>query len=130
MSNDTTNTTKDGAALGYKNAYLELMDQSVSLAQQSTEAAKKMVGTAFDAQTDVLNTLVQNKLLPNAEQSINQGFQFLESATKQANHEMELTKSMFGTFYDVSLAWQKMALEAQKNAVQTYASWLQMFRVR
>jgi len=114
-------------AIGFKNAYFEVVDQTFNLAKQSSESAKKMFSAAFDTQTEIVNLLSQNKMFPS--ELVRQNLGFFESATKQTVQGLDVAKTFVGTFTDAAINWQKMALDAQKSAIQSYANWFQMFRV-
>src|SRR5208283_2236833 len=111
-------------AIGFKNAYFEVVDQTLNLAKQSTESAKKMFGAAFDTQAEIVSMLSQNKMFPS--EFVRQNLGFFETATKQTVQGLDVTKTLVGTYTDAALNWQKMALDAQKSAIQSYANWFQM----
>lgn len=99
---------------GFKNAYFDLIDESVNF-------SKKMFGAAFDAETDILRKLGEKDPITH------QYMQMFESSIKNAN-PMKNAKAMVSTFADISLAWQKVTLEAQKAVIQIYANWLESIR--
>lgn len=101
--------------LGFKNTYLDIIDQSVTL-------SKKMFGAAFDAETDMIRKLGEHDPI------INQNIQMFESVTKDANLGIKNMRAMMTAFADASIAWQKVALDSQKAAIQTYANWVESFR--
>jgi hypothetical protein len=107
-----------------KTAYSELVNETMDLlVNQPMEAMKKLMQATIDTQTEVLATLASaGKYVPIAD--ISQGssklFQFYLNQVQQSK---ETSSKALNVFTEATVAWQKVAAEAEKSAIDAYAAW-------
>ena len=118
-----TESKNENVSTGVKNAYFEVLDQTVGFAKQSTESTKKVIGATLEAQSDILKTVGESNLLPGAEDMVRLNYGFMESAAKQTSQGINMAANAFAAFTEAALTWQKLALETQKNVFSSYKSW-------
>ena len=104
--------------------YSELVNDTLDLlVNQPMEAMKKLVQATIDTQTEVLATLATTgKYAPIADISHNSSklFQFY---LDQVQKSKEASSKALNVFTEVTMAWQKVAAEAEKSAIDAYAAW-------
>ena len=108
-----------------KTAYSQLANDTFDLlVNLPVEAVKKLVQATIDTQSEVLGTLASNgKYAPAADISQN-GYKLLQFYVNQVQQNKEVASKALGVFTEAALAWQKVAAETQKSAVDTYTTWL------
>jgi hypothetical protein len=107
-----------------KAAYTELMNGTVDLlVNQPMEAMKKLLQATIDTQSEVLTTLASaGKYAPIADISQNSS-KLLQFYQNQVQQNKEASSKALGVFIEATMAWQKVAAEAQKSAIDAYAAW-------
>ena len=107
-----------------KSAYSQLVNDSIDLlVNQPVEAAKKIVQASIDTQTEMFSSLASaSKYTPVADlsQSSSKVLQFYVSQLQQ---NKEASSKALNVFTEATLAWQKVAAEAQKSAIDAYSAW-------
>lgn len=107
-----------------KTAYSELVNETMDLlVNQPMEAMKKLVQATIDTQTEVLATLASTgKYVPIADISYDSSklFQFYLHQVQQSK---EASSKALNVFTEATTAWQKVAAEAEKSAIDAYAAW-------
>ena len=107
-----------------RTAYSELVNETMDLlVNQPMEAMKKLVQATIDTQTEVLTTLAAaGKYVPIADISQNSSklFQFYLNQVQQSK---AASSKALNVFTEATMAWQKVAAEAEKSAVDAYAAW-------
>jgi hypothetical protein len=107
-----------------KTAYSELVNETMDLlVNQPMEAMKKLVQATIDTQTEVLATLASTgKYVPIADVSYDSSklFQFYLNQVQQSK---ETSSKALNVFTEATVAWQKVAAEAEKSAIDAYAAW-------
>lgn len=107
-----------------KTAYSELVNDTMDLlVNQPMEAMKKLVQATIDTQTEVLATLASTgKYVPIADISYDSSklFQFYLNQVQQSK---EASSKALNVFTEATMAWQKVAAEAEKSAIDAYAAW-------
>jgi hypothetical protein len=118
------NTPNEKEQKQTKTAYSELVNETMDLlVNQPMEAMKKLVQATIDTQTEVLTMLANTgKYVPIAD--ISQGssklFQFYLNQVQQSK---EASSKALSVFTEATMAWQKVAAEAEKSAIDAYAAW-------
>jgi hypothetical protein len=118
------NTSDDKQRKQTKTAYSELVNDTMDLlVNQPVEAMKKLVQATIDTQTEMMATLASaGKYVPIADisQDSSRLFQFYLSQVQQGK---EASSKALNVFTEVTMAWQKVAAEAEKSAIDAYAAW-------
>jgi len=118
------NTSDEKQRKQTKTAYSELVNETMDLlVNQPMEAMKKLVQATIDTQTEVLATLASTgKYVPIADisQDSSRLFQFYLSQVQQSK---EASSKALSVFTEATTAWQKVAAEAEKSAIDAYAAW-------
>jgi hypothetical protein len=118
------NTSEEKQRKQTKTAYSELVNDTMDLlVNQPMEAMKKLVQATIDAQTEVLTTLASaGKYVPIADisQDSSRLFQFYLNQVQQSK---EASSKALNVFTEATMAWQKVAAEAEKSAIDAYAAW-------
>src|ERR1700733_5420822 len=92
------------------------------LVNQPIEAMKKLVQATIDTQTEVLTTLTSaGKYAPSADVSANNS-KLLQFYVNRVQLSKEASSKALDVFTEATLAWQKVAAEAQKSAIDAYAA--------
>src|ERR1700719_968655 len=107
-----------------KTAYSELVNNTADLlVNQPMEAMKKLVQATIDTQTEVLTTLASaGKYAPIAEIAQNNS-KLLQFYLNQVQQNKEASSKALNVFTEAALAWQKVAADAEKSAIDAYAAW-------
>lgn len=107
-----------------KIAYSQLVNDTMDLlVNQPVEAINKLVQATIDTQTEVLSSLASaGKYAPMADLSQNNS-KLLQFYTDQVQQNKEASSKALGVFTEATLAWQKVAAEAEKSAIDAYAAW-------
>jgi hypothetical protein len=107
-----------------KTAYIELVNGTVDLlVNQPMETMKKLVQATIDTQTEVLTTLASaGKYVPIADISQDSS-KLLQFYLNQVQQSKEVSSKALNVFTEATMAWQKVAAEAQKSAIDAYAAW-------
>jgi len=108
----------------FKNAYFGLLDQTVELAKQPVESAKKLMAPAIDAQKEMWNSMSREQNLAPMREMASASAGYMEFYSKTLSQGLDVAKKTGETWTDIFLAWQKVALDTQNNAVSAYKSWL------
>jgi hypothetical protein len=107
-----------------RTAYSELVNETMDLlVNQPMEAMKKLVQATIDTQGEVLTTLATaGKYVPIADisQDSSKLFQFYLNQVQQSK---EASSKALNVFTEATMAWQKVAAEAEKSAIDAYAAW-------
>jgi len=107
-----------------RTAYSELVNETMDLlVNQPMEAMKKLVQATIDTQTEVLTTLATaGKYVPIADisQDNSKLFQFYLNQVQQSK---TASSKALNVFTEATMAWQKVAAEAEKSAIDAYATW-------
>ena len=118
------NTSDEKQRKQTKTAYSELVNETMDLlVNQPMEAMKKLVQATIDTQTEVLATLASTgKYSPIADISHDSSklFQFY---LDQVRRSKEASSKALNVFTEVTMAWQKVAAEAEKSAIDAYSAW-------
>jgi hypothetical protein len=107
-----------------KTAYSELVNDTMDLlVNQPMEAMKKLVQATIDTQTEVLTTLASTgKYVPSVD--ISQGSsKLLQFYSNQVQQSKEASSKALNVFTETTMAWQKVAAEAGKLAINANAAW-------
>jgi hypothetical protein len=107
-----------------KTAYSELVNETMDLlVNQPMEAMKKLVQATIDTQTEVLATLASTgKYAPIADISQDSS-KLLQFYLNQVQQSKEASSNALNVFTEATMAWQKVAAEAEKSAIDAYAAW-------
>jgi hypothetical protein len=107
-----------------KTAYSALVNDTMDLlVNQPIEAMKKLVQATIDTQTEVLISLASaGKYAPIADISQNNS-ELLQFYLNQVQQSKEASSKALNVFTEATLAWQKVAAEAEKSAIDAYAAW-------
>jgi hypothetical protein len=107
-----------------KTAYAALVNDTMDLlVNQPMEAMKKLVQATIDTQTEVLTSLASaGKYAPIADISQNNS-ELLQFYLNQVQQNKEASSKALNVFTEATLAWQKVAAEAEKSAIDAYAAW-------
>ena len=119
------NATNEKQAKQIKTTYSELMNDIVDvLVNQPMEAMKKLVQATIDTQTEVLTTTLASagKYAPIADISESNS-KLLQFYLNQVQQNKEASGNALNVFTEATLAWQKVAAEAEKSAIDAYAAW-------
>jgi hypothetical protein len=118
------NATNEKQLKQIKTAYSELVNDTVDLlVNQPMEAMKKLVQATIDTQTEVLTALASaGKYAPIADISQNNS-ELLQFYLNQVQQSKEASSKALNVFTEATLAWQKVAAEAEKSAIDAYAAW-------
>src|ERR1700688_2707276 len=118
------NTSDEKQRKQTNTAYSELVNDTMDLlVTQPMEAMKKLVQATIDTQTEVLATLASTgKYSPIADISHGSSklFQFYLDQVQQSK---EASSKALNVFTEATMAWQKVAAEAGKSAIDAYAAW-------
>ena len=107
-----------------KTAYAALVNDTMDLlVNQPMEAMKKLVQATIDTQTEVLTSFASaGKYAPIADISQNNS-ELLQFYLNQVQQNKEASSKALNVFTEATLAWQKVAAEAEKSAIGAYAAW-------
>lgn len=107
-----------------KTAYSDLVNDTMDLlVNQPMEAMKKLVQATIDTQTEVLTTLASaGKYAPIADISQDNS-KLLQFYLNQVHQNKEASSKALNVFTEATLAWQKVAAEAEKSTIDAYAAW-------
>jgi hypothetical protein len=122
MQNESA--TNEEQAKQIKTAYLELMNDTLDLlVNQPMETMKKLMQATIETQAEVLTALASaGKYAPTADVSQDSS-RLLQFYLTQVQQNKEASSKALNVFTEATLAWQKVAAEAQKSAIDAYADW-------
>jgi hypothetical protein len=107
-----------------KTAYSELVNDTVDLlVNQPMEAMKKLVQATIDTQTEVLTTLASTGKYASIADISQNNSKLLQFYLNQVQQNKEACSKALNVFTEATLAWQKVAGEAEKSAIDAYAAW-------
>ena len=107
----------------FKNAYFGLLDQSVELAKQPVESAKKIMAPAIDAQREMWNSMSKEQSFAPLRDMASASAGYVALYSRMMSEGFEVAKKSAETWTEIALAWQKVALDTQSNALGTYKNW-------
>lgn len=110
----------------FKNAYLELLEETYELTvNQPVTAVKKLAEASIEAQNDVLTAIVNAQSSLPVRDLIQANNKVLQFYTRQIQQGKELSSKAWNVFSEANTAWQRVAVEAEKAAVDAYKAWLE-----
>jgi len=118
------NITNEKQVKQIKTAYSQLVNDTVDLlVNQPMEAMKTLVQSTIDTQTEVLTTLANaGKYAPMGDVS-QSNTKLLQFYLNQVQQNKEASSKALDVFTQATLAWQKVAAEAEKSAIDAYTAW-------
>jgi hypothetical protein len=118
------NASDEKQRMQTKTAYSELVNDTMDLlVNQPMEAMKKLVQATIDTQTELLTTLASTGKyvrIPDISHDSSKIFQFYLNQVQQSK---EASSKALNVFTEATMAWQKVAAEAEKSAIDAYAAW-------
>jgi hypothetical protein len=122
MQNESATNEKQAKQI--KTAYLELMNDTLDLlVNQPMETMKKLMQATIETQAEVLTMFASaGKYAPTADVSQNNS-KLLQFYLTQVQQNKEASSNALNVFTEATLAWQKVAAEAEKSAIDAYAAW-------
>jgi len=107
----------------FKNAYFGLLDQTVEMTRQPVESAKKLIAPAIEAQKEMWNSMSGEQRFAPIRDIVSASTGYTEFYSKLMSQGFDVAKKTTETCTDIFLAWQKVALDTQSNAVSAYKNW-------
>jgi hypothetical protein len=108
-----------------KTAYSELVNDTMDLlVNQPMEAMKKFVQATIDTQSEVLTTLASaGKYVPIVDHISQDSSKLLQFYLNQVQQSKEASGKALNVFTEATIAWQKVAADAGKSAIDANAAW-------
>lgn len=108
----------------FKNAYLQLLNGTLELAvNQPVESVKKIVDATIESQGELLSRIAKNGASLPIKDIVQTNSKLLQSYGKQIEQSKEIASKTWSILTDASIAWLKVATEAEKSAISAYEVW-------
>ncbi len=127
-NSEMTEKKETDQTTGIKDAYFEMIDETVNLMKLPAESAKKILTVATEAQADLVRSFGENKIFTPWTDIFEMNSKFIETYTKQLTQSIKMSKTSLELATNGALNWENFAAEAQKNFIEGYKTWMNIFK--